>query len=56
MKVKDCKGKLIVVDMYSCNEAVINNVELVKEELNVKSVVFESNLDEYMNYSLKGNL
>ncbi len=33
MKINDCRGKLIVVDMYSCNEAVINNVELVKEEL-----------------------
>lgn len=33
MKIKDCKGKLIVVDMYSCNEAVINNIEQVKTDL-----------------------
>ena len=28
---------------------------LIKEELNVKDVVFESKLDAYMNYSLKPN-
>lgn len=33
MKVKNCKGKLIVVDMYSCKEAVISNMEAVKAEL-----------------------
>lgn len=33
MKIKDCKGKLIAIDMYSCNENVINDIELVKSEL-----------------------
>lgn len=33
MKVKDCKGKLIVVDMYSCKDNVINDLEGVKAEL-----------------------
>jgi isoleucyl-tRNA synthetase len=30
-------------------------IDIIKEELNIKTVVFESNLDEYMNYSLKPN-
>lgn len=33
MKIKDCKGKLIVVDMYSCKEEVINDIEAVKQGL-----------------------
>lgn len=33
MKVKDCKGKLIVVDMYSCKETAINDIEAVKASL-----------------------
>ncbi len=28
-------------------------VQLIMEELNVKAVVFEKNMDTYMNYSLK---
>lgn len=33
MKVKGSNGKLIVVDMYSCKENVINDIEAVKAEL-----------------------
>ena len=33
MKIKDCKGKLIVVDMYSCKEAAISDAAVVKQEL-----------------------
>jgi isoleucyl-tRNA synthetase len=37
-------------------EAIISDLtDLIKEELNIKTVVFENNLDEYMNYSLKPN-
>lgn len=38
------------------NESLISDlVPLIKEELNVKEVVFASDLKEYMNYSLKPN-
>ena len=38
------------------NESVINDlVSLIKEELNVKNVVFENNLNEYMNIEVKPN-
>ncbi|MEA4987343.1 MAG: DUF5915 domain-containing protein [Anaerovorax sp.] len=37
-------------------EALISDmVDLIKEELNVKEVVFESKLDEFINYTLKPN-
>ena len=38
------------------NEAIIGDlVDLIKEELNVKNVIFENNLGKYMNYSVKPN-
>ena len=38
------------------NESVINDlVSLIKEELNVKNVVFANNLNEYMNIEVKPN-
>ena len=38
------------------NEKVIDNLtDLIKEELNVKEVVFASNLSEYMNFTVKPN-
>ena len=37
-------------------ESIISDLtDLVKEELNVKSVLFENNLKEYMNYEVKPN-
>lgn len=33
MKVKDYKGKLIVVDMYNCKETSLNDVCVVEKEL-----------------------
>ena len=37
-------------------EPVIGDLtDLIKQELNIKEVVFENNLDEYMDYSLKPN-
>lgn len=40
MKIKDCKGKLIVVDMYSCKEMAINDIEIVKNSLSEACVKF----------------
>ena len=38
------------------NEKVIDNLtDLIKEELNVKEVVFANNLSEYMNFTVKPN-
>lgn len=38
------------------NEKIIDNLtDLIKEELNVKEVVFASNLSEYMNFTVKPN-
>lgn len=38
------------------NETIIGDlVDLIKEELNVKNVIFENNLGKYMNYSVKPN-
>lgn len=44
--------KEIVVD-YELKEIIGDLTELIKEELNVKEVVFEKDLSEFMNYSLK---
>lgn len=33
MKIEDCKGKLIAVDMYGCKENIINDVEGIKVTL-----------------------
>ena len=46
--------KEIVID-FTLKEKIGDLTELVKEELNVKEVVFEKDLSEFMNYSLKPN-
>ena len=53
IKVRQPIQKVLVDGKY---EAKINDVvDLIKEELNVKEVVFAADLSEYMNYSLKPN-
>lgn len=53
IKVRQPLGEVLVDGAY---EAVISDLTpLIMEELNIKKVVFEHNLDEYMNYSLKPN-
>ncbi len=53
IKVRQPLGEVLVDGAY---EAVIGDLTpLIMEELNIKTVVFENNLDEYMNYSLKPN-
>lgn len=44
----------ILVD-GKCEELIGDLTPLIMEELNVKKVVFEKELDQYMNYSLKPN-
>ncbi len=36
-------------------DTISDVVDLIKEELNVKEVIFAKDLDEYMNFSLKPN-
>ncbi|MCF0140727.1 MAG: isoleucine--tRNA ligase, partial [Mogibacterium sp.] len=53
LKVRQPLSKVIVDGSY---EAIIGNLtDLIEEELNVKEVVFEKDLDQYMNYSVKPN-
>ncbi|MCQ2546277.1 MAG: isoleucine--tRNA ligase [Clostridia bacterium] len=53
IKVRQPLESILVDGKY---EAVIGDLtDLIMEELNIKKVVFENNLDEYMNYSLKPN-
>ena len=53
IKVRQPLLEIMVDGKY---ETVIGDMtDLIKEELNVKEVVFESKLDEFMNYSLKPN-
>ncbi len=53
IKVRQPIQKVLVDGKY---EATISDfVELIKEELNVKEVVFAKDLSEYMNFSLKPN-
>ena len=53
IKVRQPVQKVLVDGKY---EAQISDVvDLIKEELNVKEVVFAVDLSEYMNYSLKPN-
>lgn len=53
IKVRQPLQSILVDGAY---EPLIGDLtELIKEELNIKEVVFENNLDEYMNYSLKPN-
>ncbi len=51
IKVRQPLQKILVDGKY---ESLIGDMtQLIKEELNVKEVVFEKNLEKYMNYSLK---
>ena len=53
IKVRQPLNEILVDGKY---ESLIEDlVPLIKEELNVKDVVFENKLDTYMNYSLKPN-
>lgn len=51
IKVRQPLGELLVDGQYE--ESIAYMAELIKEELNVKNVVFEKNMDTYLNYSLK---
>ena len=46
--------KEVILDK-KLQKVIGNLVSLIKEELNVKEVRFESNLDEYINYEIKPN-
>ena len=53
IKVRQPLNEVLVDGSY---ESVIGDLTpLIMEELNIKKVVFENDLDEYMNYSLKPN-
>lgn len=53
IKVRQPLSSVLVDGKY---EPVIGDLkDLIKEELNIKQVIFENNLDEYMYYSLKPN-
>ena len=53
IKVRQPLGEVLVDGKY---ESIISDLtDLIKEELNVKEVVFENDLDKYMNFSLKPN-
>ncbi len=53
IKVRQPLNEVLVDGSY---ESVIGDLTpLIMEELNIKTVVFENDLDEYMNYSLKPN-
>lgn len=53
IKVRQPLSEIMVDGAY---EAKIGDMtDLIKEELNVKRVVFESKLDDFMNYALKPN-
>ncbi|MBQ9708971.1 MAG: isoleucine--tRNA ligase, partial [Firmicutes bacterium] len=52
-KVRQPLGEVLVDGKY---EALIGDlVPLIKDELNIKTVRFAENLEEYMNYSMKPN-
>lgn len=46
MKVKNFMGKLIVIDMYSCKENAINDIEFVKNSLSEACVKFGMDLEQ----------
>ncbi len=53
IKVRQPLNEILVDGTY---EAIIGDLTpLIMEELNIKKVVFESKLDDFMNYSLKPN-
>ncbi len=51
IKVRQPLSEILVDSRYE--EQIGDMVQLIMEELNVKAVVFEKNMDTYMNYSLK---
>ncbi|MBE6020289.1 MAG: isoleucine--tRNA ligase [Clostridiales bacterium] len=53
IKVRQPLGEILVDGKYE--ELILDMTDLIKEELNVKNVVFEKDLDKYMNFSLKPN-
>lgn len=53
IKVRQPLTKILVDGKFE--QLIGDMTDLIKEELNVKNVVFERQLDEYMNYSLKPN-
>ncbi|SHJ57415.1 isoleucine--tRNA ligase [Tepidibacter formicigenes] len=53
IKVRQPIQKVLIDGKYE--ELIDDLVPLIKEELNVKNVVFAKNLNEYMNFSLKPN-
>ncbi len=53
IKIRQPLGKIYVAGEY---EYIISDLTgLIKEELNIKEVVFEKNLSKYMNFTLKPN-
>ena len=46
MKEIDCKGKLIVVDMYSCEDAVIDDKETVQKILSQACIEYGMDLTQ----------
>lgn len=53
IKVRQPLSEVVVDGKYE--EMIKDLVPLIKEELNVKDVVFENDLSQFMNYSLKPN-
>lgn len=53
IKVRQPLNEILVAGHYE--ELIGDLVDLIKEELNVKNVVFDSELDKYMNFQLKPN-
>lgn len=53
IKVRQPLGEILVAGHYE--ELIGDLVDIIKEELNVKEVVFDSELDKYMNFQLKPN-
>lgn len=53
LKVRQPLSEVVIDGKYE--EQIGDLVPLIKEELNVKNVVFEKDLEGYMNYSLKPN-
>ncbi len=53
IKVRQPLGEILVAGQYE--ELIGDLVDLIKDELNVKNVIFDSEPDKYMNFLLKPN-
>ena len=53
--MEDNEEKLSDDDRQEVEDIISDLTPLIKEELNIKQVIFEKDLDEYMNFSLKPN-